>query len=220
VTARTPSSREAIEGGLVPAIRVRGAAITDDLSIRARMERYCVPGAALAVIDDGRIAWTGEYGSAVAGGAAVRPDTLFQAASISKAVAATAVLALVEAGDIDLDADVNSMLRSWRLPESEHTDGHPVTVRHLLSHTAGLTVPGFPGYAEGEPLPSVTDILDGRPGSHTPEVRSYARPGAVMQYSGGGSTTPRVPRATGGGSLDHRHRPCSLDPRPPVGTPR
>lgn len=188
MTERAPSSRRAIEEGLVPAIRVRGAAITDDLSIRARMERYCVPGAALAVIDDGHIAWTGEYGSTVTGGPAVRPDTLFQAASISKAVAATAVLALVEAGDIDLDADVNSMLRSWRLPESEHTDGHPVTVRHLLSHTAGLTVPGFPGYAEGEPLPSVTDILDGRPGSHTPEVRSYARPGTVMQYSGGGST--------------------------------
>ncbi|MFZ9481402.1 MAG: serine hydrolase domain-containing protein [Ilumatobacteraceae bacterium] len=188
MTGPTSGSRAAIEGGLVPAIRIRGAAITDDLSIRARMERYCVPGAALAVIEDGRIAWTGEYGAVVAGGSAVRPDTLFQAASISKAVAATAVLALVEAGDIDLDADVNSMLRTWRLPDSEHTSDQPVTVRHLLSHTAGLTVPGFPGYAEGEPLPSVTEILDGRTGSHTPEVRSYARPGTVMQYSGGGST--------------------------------
>ncbi|MEY2753946.1 MAG: hypothetical protein RJB65_304, partial [Actinomycetota bacterium] len=97
MTGPTAGSRAAIEGGLVPAIRIRGAAITDDLSIRARMERYCVPGAALAVIEDGRIAWTGEYGAVVAGGSAVRPDTLFQAASISKAVAATAVLALVEA---------------------------------------------------------------------------------------------------------------------------
>jgi CubicO group peptidase (beta-lactamase class C family) len=209
-------TRAAIEGGLVPAIRVRGAAITDDLSLTARMERYCVPGAALAIIDDGRIAWTGEYGASIVGGPAVRADTLFQAASISKAVAATAVLALVEAGDIDLDTDVNSMLRSWHLPTSEHTATQPVTLRHLLSHTAGLTVPGFPGYAEGEPVPSVTDILDGRHGTHTPEVRSYAMPGSVMQYSGGGSTIVQqlVCDVTGRSYADVMHdlvlAPCGM----------
>lgn len=188
MTSTDAGHRSAIEAGLIAAIRIRGAETRDDMSIEARMERYCVPGAALAVIDDGRIAWSAEYGRSVTGGDPVRPDTLFQAASISKAIAATAVLALVEAGDIDLDADVNSMLRSWRLPASEHTSDAPVTVRRLLSHTAGISVPGFPGYAEGEPLPTVTDILDGRRGSHTPEVRSFARPGTVMQYSGGGST--------------------------------
>ena len=188
MTSTGARQRAAVEAGLIAAIRVRGAEVHDDMSIQARMERYCVPGAALAVIDDGRIAWSAEYGTAVAGGAAVTPDTLFQAASISKAIAATAVLALVEAGDIDLDADVNSMLTSWRLPDSEHTATAPVTVRHLLSHTAGISVPGFPGYAEGEHVPSVLDVLDGRNGSHTPEVRSFAQPGTVMQYSGGGST--------------------------------
>lgn len=153
-----------------------------------RMARYVVPGASIAVIDGGEIVWAAGYGTLGAGRGAVLPNSLFQAASISKAVAAVGVLALVEQGLIGLDDDVNSHLRSWRLPDSDFTAGHPVTLRTLLSHTAGTTVPGFPGYPSGTALPSVADVLSGTNGANTPAVESFAVPGTVGEYSGGGTT--------------------------------
>lgn len=179
--------RDRVELGLRSALQIAGRE-PETFTLAERMERYHVPGVALAAIDDGEVSWAGGYGVAVAGGAPVHATTLFQAASISKAVSAVAVLALVEHGVVDLDADVNSQLRSWRLPESEHTTEQPVTVRHLLSHRAGTTVPGFPGYPVGTVLPSAVDVLSGVNGASTPAVESFARPGTVTQYSGGGST--------------------------------
>ena len=179
-----------VEHGLLGALRVVGRPEARH-SLGDRMSRYGGPGVSLAAIDDGEVAWTSTHGTTVAGGSTpVRAGTLFQAASISKAVAAVAVLALAEHGTIDLDADVNSMLRSWRLPDSEHTSGRPVTVRHLLSHTAGTTAPGFPGYSAGTPLPSPVEVLRGE--GNTPAVESFATPGSVSQYSGGGSTIVQV----------------------------
>ena len=96
--------------------------------------------------------------------------------------------ALVERGVLDLDTDVNALLRSWRLPASDHTADRPVTLRHLLSHTAGTTVPGFPGYAADARVPSAVEVLSGAEGVNTPAVESFAAPGSVTQYSGGGST--------------------------------
>jgi CubicO group peptidase (beta-lactamase class C family) len=83
----------------------------------------------------------------------VTAETLFQAASMSKPVAAVAVLRLVETGTLALDEDVNGYLRSWRVPENEHTRESPVTLGRLLSHTAGMTVHGFPGYRHDAALP-------------------------------------------------------------------
>lgn len=179
--------RDRVEQGLTAVLQIEGRA-AERFTLAQRMSRYSVPGVAMAVIDDGELAWTAGYGDRGQGSGAVRADSLFQAASISKAVAAVAVLALVEHGDLDLDADVNSSLRSWRLPDSEHTAGRPVTLRHLLSHTAGLTVPGFPGYAVGAAVPTVPTLLSGEPPANTPGLESFARPGTVAQYSGGGST--------------------------------
>ncbi len=153
-----------------------------------RMARYQVPGCALAVVDDGEVSWASGYGVTREGGRPVAATTLFQAASISKAVAALGVLALVEWGALDLDEPVNRRLRSWRLPDSPHTEGAPVTLRHLLSHTGGTTVPGFPGYPAGAALPMPTDVLAGAPPAITPAVESFTRPGSVTQYSGGGTT--------------------------------
>lgn len=181
------SSRRRVESGLGAVLQIEGRA-SETFSLTERMSRYSVPGVAIAVVDDGDIAWTGGYGSTGATSGAIGDNTLFQAASISKAVAAVAVLALVEHGDLDLDTDVNNYLASWRLPESVHTADRPVTLRHLLSHTAGLTVPGFPGYRVDEKLPALEDILSGRAPANTPAVESFAIPGTVAQYSGGGST--------------------------------
>jgi CubicO group peptidase (beta-lactamase class C family) len=112
-----------------------------------------------------------------------KTSTLFQAASISKPVAAMVALRLVADGHLDLDADVNRFLTSWQLPGDA---GVSVTVRHLLCHGGGLSVHGFPGYRQDEALPSLADILDGRPPSNTPAVRREDPPGREWRYSGGG----------------------------------
>ncbi len=109
------------------------------------------------------------------------PDERFQAGSVSKAVAALTALRLVAAGAVELDADVTDRLASWRLP-----DGEGVTLRRLLGHTAGLGVPFFPGYAEGEPVPTLVQVLDGLPPANTAPVRVESPPGSAFAYSGGG----------------------------------
>jgi CubicO group peptidase (beta-lactamase class C family) len=152
------------------------------------MAHYKVPGASIAVIEGGRVAWTRGVGvKEAAKSDPVTPATLFQAASISKPVTATAMLRLVERGKLDLDADVNRYLTSWKVPENEHTAKEKVTLRRLASHTAGLTVHGFPGYAPNEPRPTLIQILNGEPPANTEPVRVDMVPGSTMRYSGGGT---------------------------------
>jgi CubicO group peptidase (beta-lactamase class C family) len=117
------------------------------------------------------------------------PDTLFQAASISKSVAALLALSLVAEEKLSLDADISTAIRTWSLPALETVAGEwrgRITLRHLLSHGAGLSVWGFPGYRRDEPLPTLLDILDGRPPANTDAVRSIGVPGLAAAYSGGG----------------------------------
>ena len=131
------------------------------------MSELHVPGVSVAFIENGQVKWARAYGvMAVGAPQPVTPSTLFQAASMSKAFAAAAALKLVEQGRLDLDADVNSELKSWKVPPSPYTAEKKVTLRALLSHSAGLTVGGFPGYALGAPVPTVQQILDGQPPQH------------------------------------------------------
>jgi CubicO group peptidase (beta-lactamase class C family) len=154
------------------------------------MAHYRVPGASVAVIADGRVAWARAAGVKAAGGStaadSVTPATLFQAASISKPVTATAALRLVDRGALALDADANRYLTGWKVPASPLTAREKVTVRRLLSHTAGLTVHGFPGYAPDAAVPTLAQVLDGRPPANTEPVRVDAVPGTLARYSGGG----------------------------------
>ena len=106
-----------------------------------RMAEWHVPGVSIAVVEDGRVAWAQGYGQTGDGGP-VTAETKFQAASISKPVAAMVALRLVELGTLSLDADVNTQLKRWKVPASAAADGEPVTLRRLLSHTAGLTCTG------------------------------------------------------------------------------
>jgi CubicO group peptidase (beta-lactamase class C family) len=151
-----------------------------------RMATLRVPGVSIAVIRNGQIEWARGFGVTAAGGAAITPDTLFQAASISKPVTALAVLRLVESGKIQLDADVNQYLKTWKLPENEFTANAKVTLRGLLSHTAGVTVHGFPGYAPNAPAATVEQILNGQPPANTPRIFVDTTPGSLWRYSGGG----------------------------------
>ena len=162
----------------------------EGLTLAQVMQKVQVPGVSVAVIKDFQVHWAKGYGTAdVTSGAPVTVDTLFQAASISKPVAAMAVLRLVQDGKLSLDADVNSLLKSWKLPAGEHTRDRPVTLRALLSHTSGLGDGfGFPGYRPGDPVPSAVQILNGEKPSNTGKVLMERPPFTAMKYSGGGVT--------------------------------
>jgi CubicO group peptidase (beta-lactamase class C family) len=153
-----------------------------------RMAVSHIPGVSIAVIHNGAIEWAQGFGVVRLGGAPVTAETIFQAGSISKPVAAMAALHLVEQGSLSLDADVNQALVSWKIPPSAVATGAAVTLRELLSHTAGLTVHGFPGYAASAPVPTLIEILDGEKPANTGPIRLEAAPGSHWKYSGGGYT--------------------------------
>ncbi len=156
-------------------------------ALTAAMERHAVPGASLAVVDHYQLAWAEGQGlTAADGSAAVTPTTLFQAASISKPVTALAALRLVELGKLNLDEDVNLRLMSWHIPASPLMIGNPVTLRRLLSHTAGLNVHGFAGYATDATAPTLLQVLAGAPPANSAPIKVEAKPGTTFRYSGGG----------------------------------
>jgi CubicO group peptidase (beta-lactamase class C family) len=159
------------------------------LDLQKSMQLFKVPGLSIAVIDNFQIIWAKAYGVIEAGSSTpVTTKTLFQAASISKPVVATGALSLIEQGKLSLDEDVNLKLRSWKVPENEFTKNEKVTLRRLLSHSAGLTVHGFTGYDVNDPVPTLMKILDGEKPASTAPVRVDFVPGARMRYSGGGTT--------------------------------
>jgi CubicO group peptidase (beta-lactamase class C family) len=179
---------ESVENGLSPAIRLEGRE-PEKSSVYERMERFNVPGVSVAVLDGGDIAWAKGYGVKEVGkDDPVTAETLFQAASISKPVAAMAALKLVEEGLLELDAPVNVYLESWKLPENEFTSNARVTLRHLITHTGGLTVHGFPGYALDAPVATTVQVLDGSGPANTEPIRVDTFPGSLWRYSGGGYT--------------------------------
>ena len=190
-----PSADEAIArvtAGLRPAIVIKGEA-PKKFTLAERMALYKVPGVSIALVDSGRIVWARGFGLKEVGTAdSVGPNTLFQAASISKPVAATAMLRLVEEGKLALDVPVNGYLKSWKVPANKFTAKEMVTLRRIVAHHAGLTVHGFPGYAQGDSIPTVPQILDGTKPANTPAVRVDTTPGAVWSYSGGGITVEQL----------------------------
>lgn len=174
--------------GLRPPVEIEGKP-NQRWTLAERMTNYKVPGVSIAVIEGGRIAWARGFGVKEAGKSdPVTPTTLFQAASISKPVAATAMLRLVERGTLNLDTNVNKYLKSWKVPDNKFTTTEKVTLRRIVSHTAGLTVHGFPGYATTDPIPTVVQVLDGAKPANTAPVRVDTTPGAIERYSGGGTT--------------------------------
>jgi CubicO group peptidase (beta-lactamase class C family) len=188
--AASEARRARVERGLLPPVPIKGAPVW---SIEERLRHYKVPGVSVAVIKDFKVEWARGYGFKDAETREpVTERTLFQAGSISKPVAAMTILKKVEQGKLSLDEDVNARLVSWKLPENEFTAKKKVTLANLLSHTAGLTVHGFPGYAAGEPIPTVPQVLDGAPPANTAPVRVDLEPGTRYRYSGGGTTIAQL----------------------------
>ena len=157
------------------------------------MRHHHTPGVSVAVVHDGRIAWARGFGVQKAGGEQqVTPGTMFQAASITKAIAATATLRLVDEGKLDLDADVNRYLVSWKVPENPFTAQEKVTLRRILSHTAGVNVHGFTGYIPDGQIPTVLQVLEGGAPAKTEAIRVVAVPGSATSYSGGGTVIQQL----------------------------
>ena len=154
------------------------------------MEEFGVPGVSVAVIQDFKIHWAKAYGVAdVETGQLVDIETMFQAASISKPVAAIGVLRAVQDGLFSLDDDINDILDSWTLDGREFTRNRPVTPRTLTSHTSGLGDGfGFPGYDPEQPLPTTVQILEGHELSNVGSVFMEREPLTFFEYSGGGVT--------------------------------
>lgn len=182
--AATPGAISRIEQDLPPAQYLDGAP-QQPHTLADEMRRLHVPGVSIAVIHDGKIAWTKGYGVRDSQGTPVTPATLFQAASISKSVTAVAAMSMVHDGALSLDQPANAYLQSWKLPGD---DGGHVTVRQLLSHTGGVNVGGFPGYVRGTPAPTLLEVLDGAKPAVTDPIRVTTPPGTAWNYSGGGYT--------------------------------
>jgi CubicO group peptidase (beta-lactamase class C family) len=174
-----------LEEDVLPPVFVTGET-HQKRTLADQMAALKVPGLSVAVIHNGRIDWARGYGIIKDGGPSVTPQTLFQAASISKPISALAALRAVEAGKLNLDTDVNRYLKRWEIPSNSFTQRNKVTLRELLSHTAGMTVHGFGGYASNETLPTIEQVLDGAPPANSPAVRVDIAPGTQWRYSGGG----------------------------------
>jgi CubicO group peptidase (beta-lactamase class C family) len=157
-------------------------------TLLARMAELKIPAVSIAIVHNGTLVWAEGFGTRGPDGMPVTKGTLFQAGSISKPVAAMAALRLVQTGKLSLDTDINKALASWHVPPSSVAPDATVTLRELLTHTAGMTVHGFPGYAAGSPVPTLIQVLDGTKPANTPPIRVEKVPGTEWNYSGGGFT--------------------------------
>jgi CubicO group peptidase (beta-lactamase class C family) len=179
------SIEQQIKAGLVPPVVVKDEplALTP---LSTRMKELLVSAVSIAVIHNGKLEWAGGFGTRDQKGSPVTVDTLFQAGSIGKPLTAVAVMKLVQDRKLDLDTDVSQYLKSWKIPPSSFTDHNPVTLRELLSHSAGVNVSGFGGYEAGAPVPTLTQVLNGEPPARTQPIRVDVAPGTIFRYSGGG----------------------------------
>jgi CubicO group peptidase (beta-lactamase class C family) len=161
----------------------------EDWNLKDRMAYYHVPGVSIAVIKNFKLEWARGYGFAdTSDKRPVTTKTLFQAASISKSLNAMGVLQLVDKKKIDTGQDINNYLTSWKFPYDSVSKNKRINILNLLTHTAGLTVHGFPGYEWTDSIPSDNEILDGKRPANTEAVRSQFEPGLRFEYSGGGTT--------------------------------
>lgn len=179
-----------VEKGLLSPVLIKGE---QGWTIQERMKHYKAPGVSIAVINNFKIEWAKAYGvKDIETNEPVTTETLFQAGSISKSVAAMTALKKVQDGKIALDEEINKKLVSWKLPDNELTTNNKVTLANLLTHTAGLTVHGFPGYAVGEKIPTLPQVLNGTEPANTAPVRVDLQPGTKFRYSGGGTTIAQL----------------------------
>jgi CubicO group peptidase (beta-lactamase class C family) len=178
------------ENSLAGRVKIKG---NETYSLEERMAHYKVKGLSIAVVQDYKVIWAKGYGWADENEKRlVTPETLFEPGSISKSLNAVGVLKLVQDKKLDLHTDINSYLTSWKFPYDSISNGKMITLAQLLSHSAGLSVHGFPGYDLMAEIPTVPQVLNGEPPANTSAVRSMFEPGTKFQYSGGGTTISQL----------------------------
>ena len=181
--AQVQSPRVSFESLLRPTVHSG----SERWELTQRMLHYGVPGVAVAILRDGRAVSLKGYGSRLAGhDFPVGPDTLFSVGSVSKVATAALCLKLVALGKLDLDQNVDRWLRRWRLPQGLEGDTSDISLRMLLSHTAGLNVHGFKDVEPSAPLPSLLQTLNGAPPALNKPLERIDRAGSRSRYSGGG----------------------------------
>ncbi len=161
-------------------------------TIYDRMKLYNVPAVSVAVIEGGKLVWAKAYG--IADKSENKPadnNTLFQAASISKSINGLAIMKLVENNQLDLNKDIRDYLKTWTLPENEFSRGKSITLKNLLSHTAGLNLHGYWGYSREDKIPTINEMLDGRFPANNDPIKPVLEPNRKLQYSGGGTLITR-----------------------------
>jgi len=179
-----------VENGLTENIQTGDSA---PFNLLERMKYFKVHGLSIAVIKDYKVDFAKGYGFAdTEKKIRVSDKTLFQAASISKSLNSLAILKLFKDRNLDLYADINTYLKSWKFPYDSISKGKKINMANLLSHTAGLNVHGFGGYEAGKPLPSVIQILNGQSPANSDAVHSLFVPGTRQEYSGGGTTISQL----------------------------
>lgn len=157
-----------------------------DSQVQDLLKKYGVPGVKIAVIEGDKV-WEKEYGYAdKSAKKLISTNTIFQVGSVSKMVAAWGAMKLVDQGKIDLDAPVEKYLTRWHLPKSNYSS-EGVTLRRILSHTAGLSLQGYAGVAPSKKLVTIEESLSGKTYG-AGDVRVIHEPGSKFQYSGGGYT--------------------------------
>lgn len=174
-----------VENNLIPFVPVKGF---KGWNIIERMQYYKVQGLSIAVIKDYKIDWAKGYGLADTSlKTKVTISTMFSAGSISKFVMAVAALKMVDNGQIKLEEPINNYLTSWKITENDFTKKTPVTLRMLLSHSAGTSQSSYFGFTPTQPLPNIIDILSGTKIAETRPVVVNSEPNKEFRYSGGGS---------------------------------
>ena len=162
-------------------------------NLEKQMQKYNVSGLSMAVINNFKVEWYKGYG--LTGNEEVPivdKQTVFQAASMSKFVNAIAILKLIELNGLSLDEDINKYLVSWKFPYNKENYPDPITLRQLLSHTAGLSAHGFGGYKNPKNLPSITQTLEGNKPANSEKVEQIETNGKQFRYSGGGTTISQL----------------------------
>lgn len=181
---------KSVENNLQGWTKIKGE---PEWTLNERMKYYRVNGISIVVTKDFKIDWAKGYGWADSlSGKPVNTATLFQAGSISKSINGLGVLCLVQNGRLDLDKDINEYLQSWKFPYDSLSKGKKISLANLLSHTAGLSGHGFPGYERGDTIPSIIEILNGSPPANTKPIRSQFEPSLKYKYSGGGTTISQL----------------------------
>jgi CubicO group peptidase (beta-lactamase class C family) len=180
-----PNRIKEVENSLIPFVPVKGLA---GWNITERMKYYNVPGVSIAVIKDYKIDWAKGYGLAdTSKNTPVTTETMFSAGSISKFLMAVTALKMVENKQIELEKPINNYLTSWKITENDFTKKTPITLRMLLSHSAGTSQSSYFGFTPTQPVPTIVEILSGAKISETRPVVVNSEPNTEFRYSGGGS---------------------------------